>query len=412
MTQDQSLEILKSGENVFLTGSAGTGKTFLLNQFIKYLRKEKIPVGITASTGISAIHLGGITIHSWSGIGIKKNLSDLEIKKLVKKRKLVKRIRDTKILIIDEISMFDAQRLDLVDRICRATKDPFRAFGGLQVIMCGDFFQLPPVDGEREGVKFAYDSRVWQQADLRVCYLDQQQRQKDSVFINILNSIRENRAGEDILNQLKTRLHKSVAWQSNPTKLYTHNVDVDAINDSELSKISETEMTHYMTASGPLDLINALKKGCLAPEILKLKKGALVMFIRNNFDQGYVNGTLGIVVDFNQAGYPIVKIRSGGEIIAVPISWSIEENERVIAHISQVPLRLAWAITVHKSQGMSLDAAEIDLSKSFVYGMGYVALSRVKELDGIRLMGINNAALRVNPEIVEKDREFRRWSEI
>ncbi|MBU4369442.1 AAA family ATPase [Patescibacteria group bacterium] len=410
MTHAQALEILKSGQNIFLTGSAGTGKTFLLNQFIKYLKKKKIKTGITASTGISAIHLDGITIHSWSGIGINKNLSDSKIKKLVKKKKLRKRIRDTKILIIDEISMLDAYRLDLVDKICKAIKNPFLSFGGLQVIMSGDFFQLPPVNRENEGVKFAYDSHVWQRADLKVCYLDKQYRQDDIAFINILNTMRENKAGENVLNQLKTRLYKSVMWQINPTKLYTHNINVDAINDNELSKISGEEMTYHMTSSGPRELIDSLKKGCLAPEILKLKKGALVMFVRNNFDKGYVNGTLGIVVGFNQNDCPIVKIKSGNEIIATPTSWNIEEDDHIIAHVSQIPLRLAWAITVHKSQGMSLDAAEIDLSKSFEYGMGYVALSRVRRLDGIRLMGINNIALRVNPDIVEKDKEFKNLS--
>jgi len=411
MNQPQALKILKSGKNIFLTGSAGTGKTFLLNEFIGYLRKEKIEVSVTASTGIAATHLGGITIHSWSGMGIERKLDDKQIKKLFKKEELYERIKETKILIIDEISMFDSERFDLLDRICKAAKEPFLPFGGLQVIVSGDFFQLPPVDREREGIKFAYDSQAWEQADIKVCYLDKQHRQQDDLeFINILDRIRENNAGEDVLNRLRTRLNEKINCQIKPTKLYTHNADVDAINSLELSKIEEKEKKYFMTSEGQNDLINFLKKSCLAPEILNLKKGAIVMFVKNNFNKGYVNGTLGKVIDFDENGWPIVETKSGKKIIAVPASWKIEKNDIILASIEQIPLRLAWAITVHKSQGMSLDAAEIDLSKSFERGMGYVALSRVRRLDGIKLMGINQMALRVSQQIVEKDKEFRELS--
>lgn len=167
------------------------------------------------------------------------------------------------------------------------------------------------------------------------------------------------------------------------------------------------QFIYHMTERGPQDLVKFLKKSCLSPDELRLKKGAVVMFVKNNFDGGYVNGTLGEVIDFDQEYRPIVQTKTGKTIIATPSSWNIEENDEVVASITQIPLRLAWAITVHKSQGMSLDAAEIDLSKSFERGMGYVALSRVKTLNGIRLMGINEMALKVNEQIIEKDREFR-----
>ncbi|MCK5084863.1 MAG: AAA family ATPase, partial [Candidatus Pacebacteria bacterium] len=212
MNQSQALKILKSGQNIFLTGSAGTGKTFLLNEFIEYLRKENIKVSVTASTGIAATHLDGITIHSWSGMGIASKLTDKQIKSLLRKEELRKRIKEAEILIIDEISMLDAARLDLLDQICKAAKEPFLSFGGLQIIMCGDFFQLPPVNaGGREGVEFAYKSLAWEQADVKVCYLNKKHRQQDDLeFVNILDSIRENEAGEDILNKLKIRLKKQI----------------------------------------------------------------------------------------------------------------------------------------------------------------------------------------------------------
>ena len=413
MNQTQALEILKSGQNIFLTGSAGTGKTFLLNEFIEYLKKEKTKVSVTASTGIAATHLDGITIHSWSGMGIESKLSDKQVKGLLRKEELRERIKKTKILIIDEISMLDASRLDLLDKICKEAKEPFLSFGGLQIIMCGDFFQLPPVNvGKKEGIEFAYDSSAWEQADIKVCYLDKKHRQQDDLeFVNILDSIRKNEAGEDILNKLKMRLNKQINCPIKPTKLYTHNLDVDAINSFELSKIREKEKIFYMNSDGPEKIVASLKKNCLALEELKLKVGAVVMFVKNNFRRGFVNGTLGEVIGFNEDGLPIIKTKSGNEIVADKTSWEIKQNGQVVARISQIPLRLAWAITVHKSQGMSLDAAEIDLSKSFERGMGYVALSRVRQLDGIKLMGINQMALRVNEQIVEKDKEFKELSE-
>ncbi|MCF7906805.1 AAA family ATPase [Patescibacteria group bacterium] len=411
MTQQQALKILKSGVNVFLTGSAGTGKTFLLNQFISYLRKSNKKIGITASTGIAATHLEGRTIHSWSGIGIKKEMDEKSLKHIAKNKRINKRIKETQTLIIDEISMLDANRLTLVDRVCKKIKDPFLPFGGLQIIMCGDFFQLPPVS-QGEKSQFAYESPVWQNSNIRVCYLSKQFRQNDSAFTDILNKIRENKAGLEELNLLKTRLNQSINLSVRPTQLYTHNVKVDIINDLELSRIPKKEMTYYMIGQGEKRLVDLLKKNCLAPEELKLKIGAMVMFVKNNFEAGYVNGTLGKVVDYDDDKCPIIETTSGQHIIASPVTWNMEENNEVVASVKQVPLRLAWAITVHKSQGMSLDAAEIDLSKSFEHGMGYVALSRIRRLDNVRLMGINQIALRVSPEVVEKDKEFKKLSEI
>ena len=373
MIQDEAFDILKSGSNIFLTGSAGTGKTFLLNKFIKYLKKEKISVGVTASTGIAATHLNGRTIHSWSGIGLKNDMDNESIRDLIKRKYLRDRIRKTKILIIDEISMLDADRLDLVDKVCREAKRLNLPFGGIQVVMCGDFFQLPPI-GRNQGVRFAYDSYIWEQADIRVCYLTEQFRHKDLGFINILNKIRTNEAGEEELFLLRKRLNEPIGDFAKPTKLYTHNANVDAVNDYELSKISEKQTVYNMSSKGSYNALNFLKKSCLAPERLRLKIGAVVMFVKNNFDAGYVNGTLGKIIGYDR-GRPIVKTKGGAEIIVSPAKWNVEEEGKVVASISQFPLRLAWAITVHKSQGMSLDVAEIDLSKAFEYGMGYVALS-------------------------------------
>ena len=319
MTQNQALKILHSGDNVFITGSAGTGKTFLLNQFIQDLKKEEVNVAVTASTGIAATHLGGRTIHSWAGIGIADKMSDKEIKKMLKKRDNRQRIRSTKVLVIDEISMLDATRLDLVDQVCRLVKDPFLPFGGIQTVLCGDFFQLPPVSNSKVDNLFAYQAEVWSKADIQVCYLQERFRQQDAHFLELLDTIRANQAGENEVALLRNyRKHSVDGQESEGTYLFTHNIDVDAINNLHLRQIKGKEKEYHMTAHGPKDLVRFLKKSCLAPEHLVLKVGARVMFVRNNFEQNYVNGTLGQVISFED-DQPLIKTNAGDLWLTVPV---------------------------------------------------------------------------------------------
>lgn len=412
MTQKEALDILKTGRNVFLTGAAGSGKTYVLREYIKYLDGLNAEIGVTASTGIAATHMGGTTIHSWSGIGIRDSLSKDEILAIIDKKKLKEKLKNFSVLIIDEVSMLHHYLLDLVDAILREARDSDEPFGGVQVVLCGDFFQLPPVHkaGEREAF-FSYHSEVWKsrELNLKICYLTEQHRQNDFSFTKVLNDIRKNKAGKEILEILEARFSKKPG-EDLATRLYSHNRDVDKENESELNKLPGKIFEYDMFERGRRSTVESLKKSCLAPEILKLKEGAKVMFVKNNFDDGYVNGTLGIVV---KCGPENIKVRTlNGETIDVEReNWRVEEDGRVRAEISQYPLRLAWAITVHKSQGMSLDAAEIDLSKSFEKGMGYVALSRVRSLEGLFLKGLNHMALKVNEEVLEFDKKFKKLSE-
>lgn len=410
MRQEESLEILKMGKNVFLTGPAGSGKTYVLNQYINFLKERKIPVGVTASTGIASTHLNGITIHSWSGLGIKDNLSEHEIEKLLTKSYLKKKFKYTQVLVIDEISMLHSSQLDSVDRICRAFKQSTAPFGGMQIILCGDFFQLPPINKSDLEINFAYQAEIWENMDLQVCYLSEQYRQNlEDDLLSILNDIRQNEISEKTQKLLQqrqlTKRNKII-----PTKLYTHNREVDQLNLQELGKIDGSPKIYQMQFNGTKKLAESLKKSCLAMEELHLKKDAVVMFVKNNFEAGYVNGTMGVIVDF-EGNLPVVRTYGGKEIVVDLESWHIEEDGIVKARITQIPLRLAWAITVHKSQGMSLDAAEIDLSRSFVAGMGYVALSRVRSLNGLYLKGINNTALQVDENILVFDQELKEKSE-
>lgn len=415
MLQEEALTILKAGRNVFLTGSAGSGKTYVLNQYISYLRERNISVAVTASTGIAATHLGGVTIHSWSGMAIKDDLSAYEIDHLTQKESLYKKYKKNKVLIIDEISMLKPRMFDALNRLAKAMKGSEKPFGGMQVILSGDFFQLPPVVKYGEESLYVDASEAWQEMDLRVCYLDEQYRQTDERLIAILNEIREGKISENTYDVLKKIQQQKFKTKITPTKLYTHNLDVDAVNERELKTLPGKEQVFKIKTTGRASAAMALTRSLLAPDELKLKKEAVVMFVKNNFEMGYANGTLGTVVGF-EYGCPIVETFSGKLIQVKPETWEIIDEGKIVASAEQFPLRLAWAITIHKSQGMSLDAAEIDLSKSFVPGQGYVALSRLRSLDGLNLLGINNVALSIDPYVIELDvwlkKESDKWCKV
>ncbi len=413
MTQETALAILKTGANVFLTGEPGSGKTHAVRAYVQYLRDRGVEPAVTASTGIAATHLHGMTLHSWSGIGIKKRLSTHDVAAIVRKPRVSQRIGRTSVLIIDEVSMLDASTLDAADAVCRAAKkNSAAAFGGMQVVLVGDFFQLPPVvqAGEPPAL-FAFDATAWRDARPVICYLSEQYRQDDRDFLSVLSAIRSDTytAFHDARVRSRLGAHESVA--GNVPRLFSHNVDVDALNAKRLAEIRGKESVFTMAASGPSVLVETLQRGCLSPETLALKIGAVAMCTKNNLAAGFVNGTLGAVVGFGEeTGYPIIETRAGRPIEVTPMEWTLEENGHVRARITQVPLRLAWAITIHKSQGMSMDAAVMNLSDVFEYGQGYVALSRVRRFSGLYLQGYHKTALKVHPLILAKDVEFRSLS--
>ena len=412
MTQAEALSILKLGVNVFLTGEPGAGKTHVINEYVQWLRERGVEPAVTASTGIAATHVGGMTIHSWAGIGVKKRLNEWDIEQIASREKTARRIIEAKILILDEISMLDADTLESVDKVLRTLRQPVlqesRSFGGLQVVFVGDFFQLPPVS-RGEAARFAFTSEAWKEANPVVCYLSEQHRQDDGAFLDLLGAVRRNEVEGRHHELLRGRMKGEKKVKA--TRLHTHNADADRVNDESLGKIEEKSHVFHMTTRGARTLVDALKNNCLSPETLTLKIGASVMFTRNNFEEGYVNGTLGEVVDFAVNGMPIVKTRAGRRIEVGLGEWSIVDGAKILAQIKQLPLRLAWAITIHKSQGMSLDAAVIDLSNAFEFGQGYVALSRVRTLEGLFLEGFNERALMLHPEVARQDAIFRAKSD-
>ncbi|NTU99346.1 AAA family ATPase, partial [Candidatus Falkowbacteria bacterium] len=271
MTQATALKALKEGYNIFLTGAAGSGKTFVLNKYIDYLKKERVGVAVTASTGIAATHMNGITIHSWCGMGIRNVLSDADLRTIGRNGMLRKRLKATKVLIIDEISMLHAHQLDMVDAICRRFLDRELPFGGLQVILCGDFFQLPPVMKKEEGeMRFVFSSTSWWMAGFKVCYLNEQHRQKGDKLIDVLNMIRNGKAGESEAKLLSSRLNASIDAAIRPTRLFSHNLDVDQVNDQELRRLKGNIKLYEMRSHGNEKLSSMLRDGCLAPETLRL----------------------------------------------------------------------------------------------------------------------------------------------
>ena len=470
MRQSSALDILKTGQNVFLTGSAGSGKTYTLNQYIDYLRARRVPVAVTASTGIAATHMNGTTIHSWSGIGIKDELTDRDLSTLSRKQFLADRLKDTAVLVIDEISMLHAKQLNLVSQVLKHIRKNDKAFGGIQVVVAGDFFQLPPIGskGETNREKFAFMSEAWLDAKFHICYLSEQHRQVSDAanggldLDDILNQIRRQEVTFEAIAALEATYDQSVDIKR--TRLYTHNLNVNKINDKELASLDGEMMRFEATATGDSKLVETLKKTVRTQDELILKVGAKVMFIKNNAELGVSNGTMGELIGFaavkiddkdssdalieddssddvdeEAAGekttkgkksaakkdkekpkskkpttqkMPVVRLNSGREVIAEPEEWIIEdETGDVLASYLQVPLCLAWAITIHKSQGMTLDAAEIDLSRTFELGQGYVALSRLKSLSGLQLLGMNDMSLQLDPLARGADKRFLVLSE-
>lgn len=399
------------GRSVFLTGAPGAGKTYVLNQYTRLAKRVGKHVAVTASTGIAATHIGGTTIHSWSGLGIRDQLSEYDLTRLSANKTLVKRYNSTDVLVIDEVSMLHGGRLDMLNMVAQKLRQSSEPFGGLQVILVGDLFQLPPISRGREAADFIHLSQAWQELEPTICYLDEQHRVvSGDTLLDLLGAMRCGDVNELHELALQDRLQAIPESELVITRLYSHNMDVDTINDTHLKQLAGDSKRFAAFTTGAAAKREQLQKSVLAPELLELKKGAEVMFVANNFASGFVNGSRGTVIDFVD-NTPLVVLANGKEIKVEPHSWKLEEDGKVKAEVSQLPLRLAWAITIHKSQGMSLDAAEIDLSRSFTPGMGYVALSRVRSMDGIYLKGVNAMALAMHPVVAELDQTLRELSE-
>lgn len=407
MTQPEAIEKMLSGANIFLTGEPGAGKTYTLNEFIRQAKAKGKRIAMTASTGIAASHIDGTTIHSWSGLGIKDHIEDWEIDKMAWQPKFMEKYNTVDVLVIDEISMLHGSRLNMLNRVAKWLRNSSLPFGGLQVIFVGDLFQLPPVTKGSQVSDWVHESEAWLEAKPEVCYLTEQHRQgADSELLTVLREMRAGQLSPQSHSLLKSRIIK--LDDDTVTRLYTHNLDVDALNRGMLAKLEAPLHRFHMSDTGDKYKVDQMKRNLLVPELLELKLDAEVMFCANDFEAGFVNGTRGRIIDFTKNGDPIVLTTDGHEIVAGDHTWRLFHDRGFeIASVTQKPLRLAWAVTVHKSQGLSLDAAIIDLSQAFTPGMGYVALSRVRSLEGLYLVGMNEQALMMNQQIAKYDKELK-----
>jgi ATP-dependent DNA helicase PIF1 len=441
LSQEQRLAYKKfvQGENVFITGPGGTGKTRLIKNFIEHIKSINANHAICAMTGCAAILLNcnAKTLHSWSGIKIAKGTKTEVINMVLRNKRVVQNWKRTKGIILDEVSMLSKKIFEIIEELARIIKGSTKPFGGMQVIFTGDFFQLPPVgsDGEPDTEKFCFESPLWNtvfkienQIELKTIF-----RQNDPTYINILMQIRRGELDEGnaaILNgYVKRAYDETVHNGCVPTKLFPLRTKVDYVNTMMFSKIKEAEYVFEikkradcttMLESGKTICADSLKKCAMLSSqeieyeitqlvnntpclpILRLKKGSAVMCTVNlDMENGICNGSQGIIVDIIETmphPIPVVKF-SNGLIKKMAVHYWQSEEYPTIA-IGQFPLCLAWALTIHKIQGATLEMAEMDIGQSiFEYGQTYVALSRIKSLNGLYLSEFHPYKIKANPKV-------------
>jgi ATP-dependent DNA helicase PIF1 len=434
--QREAYDAVAMGKHIFLTGPGGTGKSFLLQMLYNVLpSRTNKKVALTALTGCAAllVHPRAKTLHSWAGVGLAKESATQLIKEIRKSRKASMRWITTDILVIDEISMMTPEFFEKLDEIGRAIRrTPTQPFGGIQLVLVGDFYQLPPVvrqdiSGSVE-TSFLFESPLWTELKLETHALTEIVRQKDPIFQEVLNQARRGELTKKSIKVLASRMgldYKDQAIQ--PTMLFTRRAQVDEINMSHLRKLTTErrtfkastlfqpiESTKGLTEEDPFVKKAILKLDTDAPynSELTLAIGAQVMLLANKPDLGLANGSRGVVTGFgpleaNESApvkvddallVPFVKFRNG---LTIPIehnTWEVPDFPGVLRR--QIPLRLAYAITIHRAQGATLDCALIDIgNKTFEYGQAYVALSRVKDLDSLYIHDFEPTAVRAHPKV-------------
>lgn len=405
--QNYAYNLMAQGKNIFLTGPGGVGKTALIKLFTKVYSKVK-KIAVTSTTGTSALLINGTTIHSYLGIGFGSESVEKIVDKIKSMPWLKKRWSSTDVLIIDEVSMMNPELFDKVEEIARIIRKNKFPFGGIQLILSGDFCQLPVVGS----TKFCFEADSWNFCVEETVYLTEIIRQGDKIFQDVLNNVRLGNITVKVKEVLKQRkgINLTNDFGIMPTKLYSTNIDVDRINNNELDKLAEKDITFYeyemdthvnAKVGNRAGVIEKFKKSCNAPEILQLCVGAQVMLLKNlDLANGLANGSRGVVIGFSQ-DLPVVKFLNGEERIIDMEVWEVIENDKPILSAKQIPLKIAYAISIHKSQGCSLDFAEIDLSNIFEYGQAYVALSRVKSLQGLSIIGIDYNNICAHPKALE-----------
>lgn len=438
--QQSAISAIKKGRNVMITGPGGTGKTTIINHLFTIKDVLMDPVrylGVTAMTGAAAVLIGGTTLHSYLGIGLGKDSEDDLVKKINRREKLKSRWCDTNILVVDEVSMLPADLFDKLNRIAKRVRKRSEPFGGMQLVFGGDFLQLPCIKGD-----FCFESKAWKECGFKIFHLTKIMRQADKQFQECLNRARFGEMTEEDFEYVtqggptsdlrspagKARKEKIATMEIKPTRILCENVDVDEINQTKLEQLPAEEIHKYKyKIEYNLDnyesrvhqfMFKDITKLCNAQPKLCLSVGAQVMLLVNkDVKQGLVNGSRGVVTRFieyktlNSKGEekiqyrPVVKF-SNDEIVIDRHGYEVKDGKYLIATIVQIPLKLAYAITVHKSQGMTLDSAIIDLKGVFEYGQAYVALSRVKDINNLFIKNVTKSTFKAHPKALDFYRQL------
>lgn len=401
VTFSSILAKLKAKNSLFITGSAGSGKSYLLQRLKEHLTKD---LTLTASTGVAALNIGGVTIHSFAKLGIGMDSFEKILYKIEKDSKAQKRIFNTKVLAIDEISMLSSKFLNLINKVFKAVKKNDEPFGGVTLALFGDFLQLPPIIKE-ENETLCLNCESWREAEIETVVLRSNYRQKnDGDFFEILQSIRLGENLDFAYEKLKSRITQAKAG-GRVIKLVSHREQALKINLESLSHLKDGEKNFIAEYEGKPEFVRAYLPLFTENSVIKLKKGARVMLNFNlKVDEGLCNGTLGFVVDFNDKGYPIVLFDEvKAPVLILKNDFVVEDpfSSEVLFRFTQIPLQLAYGITIHKSQGLTFDSITTDISRCFAPGQAYVSLSRARSLNGLFLEPFNKNIFKTDAKIVE-----------
>lgn len=404
--QQRALEILNGSENVFLTGGAGTGKSYLIRQFLS----EKVKTTtkgfpVLASTGAAAVLIGGRTFHSFFGLGIMEGGLEETVNKAIRNKRVVNRLNKMDGFILDEVSMIHAEALTAAEIICRLARDKEEPWGGAQVIAVGDFAQLPPINKNRSERGWAFDSPVWQKSQFVPIELKTVMRTEDSQYIKVLNFVREGKLNSEVENFLNDRALSSVS-DFEGTRLFPRRHQAEAYNLQCLEKIDGPTKSFFTEYSGNQRQVEQLKKVAPVPDIIHLKKDCLVMLRQNDPKQRWVNGSLGHVREILEKCL-LIELFNGRLIELEKAAFSLlDADGKTIGAAENYPINLAYASTIHKAQGSTFDRLMVNLKSLWEPGQAYVAMSRVTHGDGLVVEGWTSNSIKADPQVMRFYRDI------
>ncbi len=394
-SQEKAWKLLfETPHNTFLTGGPGTGKSFLIRRFFN---ESPVNMNILASTGAAAIVIGGSTFHSFFGLGIMQGTLVMILEKALSNARVKRRIKKADCIVIDEISMIPAEALDAAEQIARAARKNTAPWGGLRVIGVGDFAQLPPVSRGTER-RWCFNSPAWRRSNFQTAVLEDQVRTKDASFLNVLNKIRVGQMDEHVKEFLDSCVMSDEEVEDGVPRLFPRREQTEKFNLMCLQRLTSDARSFPTEYIGEEPYLTQIKKDAPIPEVLELKKGALVMFRINDPKQRFVNGTVGRIEDFDDETL-VVEV-DGDQIEVATFGFSIHNAEgEEVAHAMNFPVNLAYASTIHKIQGATMDRAHIDLRSLWEPGQAYVALSRVRTQKGLSLAGWTPSSIFADPQV-------------